>query len=139
MINGLLMNTLQVEVVVMEESVIIPEVLEVKLEEKVAGISKIKESVPVAFGREFLLRFQSACLDKPDDLPNLDVILDEPTDGHRKPPAHNPNGRYAITLVKLNEVTAELQHEKLARRAQKRLFKETQNENGLYLKIISCL
>ena len=55
--------------------------------------ARIDAGEKVAYGREFLLKFQSACLDKPKELPNLDVILDGPTDGHRKPPVHERSNR----------------------------------------------
>ena len=50
--------------------------------------ARLEAGEKVAYKRDFLLKFQHACLDKPKELPNLDVILDAPTDGHRKPPVH---------------------------------------------------
>lgn len=50
--------------------------------------AKIEAGEKVAYERDFLLKFQSACLGKPRELPNLDVILDGPTEGHKKPPVH---------------------------------------------------
>lgn len=49
---------------------------------------KIEKGEKVAYDRDFLLKFQSACLDKPAELPDLEVILVAPTDAHRRAPAH---------------------------------------------------
>ena len=53
-----------------------------------ANREKIEKGEKVAYDRDFLLKFQSACLDKPAELPDLEVILVAPTDAHRRAPAH---------------------------------------------------
>lgn len=54
--------------------------------------TKLENGEKVAYERDFLLKFQGLCLNKPIELPTLDVILDGPTDGHRKPPKHESVG-----------------------------------------------
>lgn len=50
--------------------------------------ARISAGEKVTYERSFLLKFQPVCHEKPTQLPNLDVILDKPTDGHRQPPEH---------------------------------------------------
>ena len=50
--------------------------------------ARISAGEKVTYERSFLLQFQPVCHEKPMQLPNLDVILDKPTDGHRQPPEH---------------------------------------------------
>ncbi|CAG5105893.1 Oidioi.mRNA.OKI2018_I69.chr1.g2544.t3.cds [Oikopleura dioica] len=59
--------------------------------------TKLENGEKVAYERDFLLKFQGLCLNKPIELPTLDVILDGPTDGHRKPPKHESVGRGSWT------------------------------------------
>ena len=50
--------------------------------------AKLEQGGKVAYDRDFLLKFQSACLMKPTELPELEVILSQPSEAHRRPPNH---------------------------------------------------
>ena len=50
--------------------------------------AKLEQGGKVAYDRDFLLKFQSACLMKPTELPELEVILSQPTEAHRRAPNH---------------------------------------------------